>query len=48
MVGGRLRLKHVPALSFVYDASIAGQDRIEQLLQELRDAAPPPSDDDER
>jgi ribosome-binding factor A len=47
-IGGRLRLKHVPALSFVYDASIAGQDRIEQLLQELRQNSPAPHDDDEK
>jgi ribosome-binding factor A len=34
-IGGRLRLKRVPELKFVYDESIAGQDRIEQLLNEL-------------
>ena len=38
-IGARLRLKRVPELAFVYDESIAGQDRIEQLLNELRDAA---------
>jgi len=47
-IGGRLRLKHTPALSFIYDASIAGQDRIEQLLQELRQNSPAPGDDDEK
>src|SRR6185295_14929168 len=31
-IGSRLRLKRVAQLSFVYDESIAGQDRIEQLL----------------
>ena len=46
-IGGRLRLKHVPALNFVYDESIAGQDRIEQLLRELHDTAPAPPDDDD-
>jgi len=34
-IGGRLRLRRVPELRFVYDDSIAGQDRIEQLLKEL-------------
>src|SRR3984893_6335536 len=39
-IGSRLRLKRVPELAFVYDESIAGQDRIEQLLNEIR-AEPP-------
>ena len=34
-VGARLRLRRVPELTFLYDESIAGQDRIEQLLQDL-------------
>lgn len=34
-IGGRLRLRRVPELRFMYDESIAGQDRIEQLLNEL-------------
>jgi ribosome-binding factor A len=42
-IGSRLRLKRVPELKFVYDESIAGQDRIEQLLNELHAA---PKDDD--
>jgi ribosome-binding factor A len=46
-IGSRLRLKHVPALTFVYDASIAGQDRIEQLLHELQHQPSAPLDDDE-
>src|SRR5262249_53788771 len=29
-VGSRLRLRRVPALVFVYDDSVAGQDRIER------------------
>jgi ribosome-binding factor A len=50
-LGARLRLKRVPELKFLYDDSIAGQDRIEQLLQELRespapDDEPPTNDDD--
>lgn len=44
-IGSRLCLKRVPTLAFVYDASIAGQDRIEQLLAEVKaDAASPPSE----
>jgi ribosome-binding factor A len=35
-IGSRLRLKRVPELHFIYDESIAGQDRVEQLLNELR------------
>jgi ribosome-binding factor A len=35
-IGSRLRLKRVPTLVFLYDASIAGQDRIEQLLAEIK------------
>jgi ribosome-binding factor A len=34
-IAGRLRLKRVPDLKFIYDESIAGQDRIEQLLNEI-------------
>src|SRR5262249_9014775 len=36
-VGSRLRLRRVPELVFIYDESVAGQDRIEQLLNEIRD-----------
>jgi ribosome-binding factor A len=46
-IGARLRLKRVPELQFIYDESIAGQDRIEQLINELH-AAPAPTDDDEQ
>jgi ribosome-binding factor A len=45
-IGSHLRLKRVPALTFIYDASIAGQDRIEQLLHELHHSPSPPPDDD--
>lgn len=34
-IGSRLRLRRVPELMFVYDESIAGQDRIEQILSEI-------------
>src|SRR5436190_15816535 len=43
-IGSRLRLKRVPELKFLYDESIAGQDRIEQILNELRSAEPPDDD----
>ena len=42
-VGSRLRLKRTPELKFLYDDSVAGQDRIEQLLSEIR-ANPAPDD----
>jgi ribosome-binding factor A len=35
-IGQRLRLKRAPELKFVYDESVAGQDRIEQILHELQ------------
>ena len=46
-IGRRLRLKRAPSLRFVYDESIAGQDRIERLLNEIRAGASErsPSDD---
>jgi ribosome-binding factor A len=34
-IGARLRLKRAAELEFIYDESIAGQDRIEQLLNEI-------------
>ncbi|MBZ5560118.1 MAG: 30S ribosome-binding factor RbfA [Acidobacteriia bacterium] len=43
-IGSRLRLRRVPELIFTYDESIAGQDRIEQLLHEIH-AEPKPEDD---
>jgi ribosome-binding factor A len=50
-IGARLRLKRVPELHFIYDESIAGQDRVEQLLNEIRastpDATGTPDDDSE-
>ncbi len=42
-IGSRLRLKRTPELHFVYDESIEGQDRIEQLLNEIH-AGPHPED----
>jgi ribosome-binding factor A len=57
-IGSRLRLKRVPELKFDYDESIAGQDRIEQLLSEIRrdeavrrndtDVSASPDDDEDK
>jgi ribosome-binding factor A len=44
-LGSRLRLRRTPELRFVYDDAIAGQDRIEQILNDLN-ASQPPHDDD--
>jgi ribosome-binding factor A len=46
-IGSRLRFKRVPELKLIYDESIAGQDRIEQLLNEIRTAPRPPDDDND-
>jgi ribosome-binding factor A len=34
-IGSRLRLRRTPEIAFFYDESIAGQDRIEQILNEI-------------
>jgi ribosome-binding factor A len=39
-IGTRLRLRRTPELRFLYDDSVAGQDRIEQILNELRTNRP--------
>jgi ribosome-binding factor A len=39
-LGGRLRLRRVPVLEFKYDRSIEHQDRVEQILQELKAETP--------
>ena len=36
-IGQRLRLRRAPELEFEFDESIAHQDRVEQLLRDLRD-----------
>jgi ribosome-binding factor A len=43
-LGQRLRLRRVPELQFFYDESIAHQDRIEQILQDLKAEATPQSE----
>jgi ribosome-binding factor A len=45
-IGSRLRLKRTPDLKWIYDESIAGQDRIEQLLNEIRANSDAPAADD--
>jgi ribosome-binding factor A len=52
-MGSRLRLKRVPELRFDYDESVAGQDRIERLLSDIRrdeaaQHAQPPDTEQER
>lgn len=47
-IGSRLRLRRVPELTFLYDESVAGQDRIEQLLHEINSGAPANTDDDDQ
>jgi ribosome-binding factor A len=48
-IGGRLRLRRAPELKFIYDDSIAGQDRIEQILKDLHAAdGPDTSEPDDR
>jgi len=37
-IGARLRLKRVPELKFHYDEAVAGQDRIDRLLNEIHAA----------
>ena len=44
-IGQRLRLRRAPELTFVFDESIAQQDRIAQLLHRIGDT-PPETDDD--
>src|SRR5262245_54631734 len=46
-IGSRLRLRRVPELRFIYDESIAGQDRIEQLINELHTGDAPPAEHDD-
>ena len=45
-VGSRLRLRRVPGLTFVYDDAIEGQDRIEQILNEIHRSQPPQAEDE--
>ena len=43
-IGSRLRLKRTPELRFAYDESIAGQDRIQRILNELHAGDAPAGD----
>jgi len=44
-LGSRLRLRRTPEIIFIYDDSIAGQDRIEQILNELHTGEHDPDHD---
>lgn len=46
-IGSRLRLKRAPELKFIYDDSVAGQDRIERILHDLQTQADSPPEPDE-
>ena len=45
-LGARLRLRRSPELRFMYDDSVAGQDRIERILNELNAAGGVPASDE--
>src|ERR1041384_8180562 len=44
-IGHRVQLRRVPEIEFRFDESIAHQDRIEQILQQLHEEAAPRRDD---
>jgi ribosome-binding factor A len=46
-LGQRIRLRRVPELEFFYDESIAQNDRIEQILQDLKAERHEPIGDDD-
>ena len=46
-IGERLRLRRVPVLEFRFDESIAHQDRIEQILRDLKNEDAQRSDRDD-
>jgi ribosome-binding factor A len=48
-IGSRVQLRRVPELEFRFDESIAHQNRIEEILQELHqeEASRKPADDDD-
>ncbi|HEY8549767.1 MAG TPA: 30S ribosome-binding factor RbfA [Vicinamibacterales bacterium] len=46
-LAGRLRLRRAPELTFSYDESVAREERIEALLEEIRTTTPPPSGEGE-
>ncbi|MGE0039905.1 MAG: 30S ribosome-binding factor RbfA [Vicinamibacterales bacterium] len=49
LLAGRLTLRRVPEVQFIYDKSVAAQDRVEQILMELHaeEAARQPAADAE-
>ena len=46
-LGQKLRLRHAPELTFVYDEGLEAHDRIARLLAEVKAGDAPPSEDDE-
>jgi ribosome-binding factor A len=44
-VGETLQLRRVPVLQFLYDKSIANQERVEELLREIHEAEAPSTAD---
>ncbi|MGE3273547.1 MAG: 30S ribosome-binding factor RbfA [Vicinamibacterales bacterium] len=51
LLAGRLALRRAPEVQFLFDKSVAAQDRVEQIIQELhaeaeaREASPAPTDE---
>jgi ribosome-binding factor A len=46
-LGKRVRLRHIPELTFVYDDSFEREQRIAQVLEEIHLSAPPVQDSDD-
>ncbi len=44
-IGARVRLRRIPELQFTFDESIEAEDRVEQLLREIREHDSPDSHD---
>ena len=47
-LGQKLRLRHTPELTFVYDEGLEAHDRIARLLAEVHTADAPARDDEEK
>jgi ribosome-binding factor A len=46
-LGRRVRLRHIPELTFVYDDSFEREQRIAQVLEEIHLSTPPAQDSDD-
>jgi len=46
-LGKRVRLRHIPELTFVYDDSFEREQRIAQVLEEIHLSGPPVQDSDD-